>query len=40
VVMPSTERVIDDALHKAAKTARFTVSGHRLDAIGLCSSCK
>lgn len=40
IVLPSTERAIDDALHKAAKTVRFSISGHRLDAIGLCSSCK
>jgi Fur family ferric uptake transcriptional regulator len=40
VVTPSTERAIDDALSKAAKTARFAISGHRLDAIGLCSSCE
>ncbi|MFZ9924686.1 MAG: Fur family transcriptional regulator [Ilumatobacteraceae bacterium] len=40
VVTASTERALDGALVQAARAAKFTVSGHRLDALGICARCK
>lgn len=39
-VGPTTERELDKALQSAAKSARFVVTGHRLDAIGICADCR
>lgn len=39
-VGPTTERELDKALQSAAKSARFVVTGHRLDAIGICADCQ
>ena len=35
----ATEKQLDEALHKAALTARFSVAEHRLDLLGTCSAC-
>jgi Fur family ferric uptake transcriptional regulator len=40
VVTSDTEHALDAALARAARSAKFTVSGHRLDALGLCARCK
>ena len=40
VVSPRAERVIDDTLETAAKSVKFRLTGHRLDALGLCGRCK
>ncbi len=34
-----TESSLETALRRAARQADFTVEGHRLDLVGLCSSC-
>lgn len=39
-VTPAAERAIEVALRSASKSARFRLTGHRLDAIGLCVECK
>lgn len=40
VVSAAAERNIDDTLTKAARSAKFRLTGHRLDALGLCSRCR
>lgn len=39
-VTPATERALDKALRSAAKSSRFSLTSHRLDAIGLCAGCR
>jgi Fe2+ or Zn2+ uptake regulation protein len=39
-VGPSTEHELERVLQSAAKSARFVVTGHRLDAIGVCANCQ
>jgi Fe2+ or Zn2+ uptake regulation protein len=34
-----TERLLDDALHRAADAAGFTLAFHRLDLVGRCATC-
>jgi Fe2+ or Zn2+ uptake regulation protein len=34
-----TERALDDALHRAADAAGFTLAFHRLDLVGRCATC-
>ena len=36
----TTERELERVLRSAAKSARFVVTGHRLDAIGVCANCQ
>jgi Fe2+ or Zn2+ uptake regulation protein len=36
----TTERELERVLRSAAKSARFVVTGHRLDAIGVCANCR
>jgi Fe2+ or Zn2+ uptake regulation protein len=36
----TTERELERVLQSAAKSARFVVTGHRLDAIGVCANCR
>lgn len=38
-VPDSTESAIDAALTRASRKSRFTPKGHRLDVLGLCSTC-
>ena len=40
VVSPQAERVINDTLEKAARSGKFRLTGHRLDALGLCGACR
>jgi len=40
VVTAHTEQALDAALARAARSSKFTVSGHRLDALGLCAKCQ
>jgi Fe2+ or Zn2+ uptake regulation protein len=40
VVSPAAERTINDTLEKAARAAKFRLTAHRLDALGLCSACR
>lgn len=39
VVPARTERALEAALAKAVAEAGFTVTGHRLDVVGLCAAC-
>lgn len=39
VVPARTERALEAALTKAVAEAGFTVTGHRLDVVGLCAAC-
>ncbi|MEM9201937.1 MAG: Fur family transcriptional regulator [Actinomycetota bacterium] len=34
-----TETTLDNALHRIAENLGFTVEGHRLDLVGVCSAC-
>jgi hypothetical protein len=34
-----TERLLDDALYRAADAAAFTLAFHRLDLVGRCATC-
>lgn len=36
---PDTETMLDQALARAGKSAKFRVDGHRLDLLGTCSAC-
>jgi Fe2+ or Zn2+ uptake regulation protein len=36
---PATETMLDQALARAGRSARFRVDGHRLDLLGTCSAC-
>lgn len=40
VVPSSAERTLNATLEAAAKLGKFRLTGHRLDALGLCSRCK
>ena len=40
VVSTDAERTINNTLEKAAKHGGFRLTGHRFDALGLCSRCK
>lgn len=40
VVPPDAERTLSATLERAATIGRFRLTGHRLDALGLCSRCK
>jgi len=40
VVPSATERALNTTLSRAAKRSNFRITGHRLDALGLCNSCK
>lgn len=39
VVPPAVETALDNALSRAARAVRFSLTGHRLDAMGLCRKC-
>jgi Fe2+ or Zn2+ uptake regulation protein len=39
VVPASAERTLNSTLEKAARLGKFRLTGHRLDALGLCSRC-
>ena len=40
VVPSATEHALNTTLARAAKRSKFRITGHRLDALGLCSSCR
>jgi Fe2+ or Zn2+ uptake regulation protein len=40
VVPSATERALNTTLSRAAKRGKFRITGHRLDALGLCCSCE
>ena len=39
-LQPSVEEELDRALRKVARRTSFAVDGHRLDLVGICSSCR